>query len=209
MPKPRPRLSPLWQPPGGTAPFGAWPQGVYRLRNVPAGGPSALSVRHPWPSGIACPLASPNRWMGRSTVQQTGRVSGTFGAVTPGTPKAGEGNASTRWPGGSRTAAPVRSRPPPAGATRRTRRSRGGRRRLARPARDSRPSRANQVTHRPRAPTHSATPGVHFQVRVVPQGAHRQQRAALASVEPVYGPLVAPVRPGARDDRLELVGRRS
>lgn len=82
-------------------------------------------------------------------------------------------------------------------------------RRLARPARDPRQSRANQVTRGPRAPTHSATPGVHFQVGVVPQGAHRQQRAAPSSLEPVYGPLVAPVRPGARHDRMELIGRRS
>ena len=52
----------------------------------------------------------------------------------------------------------------------------------------------------------SAAPGMHFQVGVVAQGAHRQQRATLASLEPVYGPLVAPVRPGARDDRLELSG---
>ena len=55
----------------------------------------------------------------------------------------------------------------------------------------------------------SATPGVHFQVGVVPQGAHRQQRSALAPLEPVDGPLVPPALPGARDRRMELIGRRS
>ena len=55
----------------------------------------------------------------------------------------------------------------------------------------------------------SASPGVHFQVRVVPQGAHRQQRSSLAPLKPVDGPLVPPPLPGARDRRVELIGRRS
>ena len=75
------------QPPVGTAPAGAWPQGVCRLRNAPASAPSGLFVRQPWPSGLACPLTSPNTWMGCAAVQQTGRLSGTFGAITSRNPR--------------------------------------------------------------------------------------------------------------------------
>ncbi len=66
-------------------PVGAGLKGYIGLLTCPPAVPGRFQLRQRGHQGLACPPASPNRWMGHSAVQQTGRISGTFGAVTRGT----------------------------------------------------------------------------------------------------------------------------